>query len=357
MVSAQSAALRLGRQPIFDRENQLLAYELLYRDSSSPDSANFVDGEIATASVLCNALLEIGLGRVTGDKPVFVNFTKSFLTGETPIPLGRERIVVEVLESVEIDESVVAGLRHLSEQGYIIALDDFVYSPKWDACLEIADIVKLDVLAMSEVELRAHVTLLNKYDVALVAEKVEDYQTRQRCMELGFDFFQGYYFAKPDVLEEAKVQASQLAILSTLIAINNPEAEVDDIADAVSQDAILTHKLIRYVNSSAFGLRDKIECPRQVIVYLGKEEVRSIVTMLLITSIANKPPELMKTALIRAKACQNIAVSENKENHESYFTVGLLSMLDALMDRPMSEIMQELPLTVELKNSILNYEG
>ena len=287
-TDTDSQSIRLGRQPIFGRAGQLLGYELLYRDFSRDSSSSYVDGELATAKVLCNALLEIGLDRVIGDSRAFVNCTKSFLSGEKAIPLGLERVVVEVLEDVEVDETVIAGLRRLSEQGCLIALDDFTYSPEWDACLEVADIVKIDVLALDATEVSEQLRHLKKYDVALLAEKVEDYETHQMCMDLGFEMFQGYFYQKPNVIEQRAAQASHTALLNTLAAINEEEAEVTDIADAVSQDAMLTHKLIRYVNSSAFGRRYEVETPSQVIVYLGKQEVRSIVTLLLLTSLEDK---------------------------------------------------------------------
>lgn len=356
-IFSPSLSTRMGRQPIFGRENQLLGYELLYRDFTSKNSAAVVDGDLATASVLSNALLEMGLERVIGDSRAFVNFTKSYLTGVKEIPSGQDRVVIEVLENVDIDESVVEGLQRLSERGYLIALDDFQYSTEWEACLEIADIVKVDVLALSGEEVSEQVRLLKKYGVKLLAEKVEDHETHQMCMELGFEMFQGYYYAKPKLIEGHKTQASHTALLRTLGAVNDEEAEVEDIADAVSQDAMLTHKLIRYVNSSAFGRRYEVESPSQVIVYLGKQEVRSIVTLLLLTSIEDKPSLLMKTALVRAKACQNLAEALGIENNGSYFTAGLLSMLDALLDRPLSSIMKELPLKEELKSAIINHEG
>ena len=356
-LETSSRSIRLGRQPIFGRDNQHLGYELLYRDFSGKNAATIVDGDLATANVLSNALLEMGLESVIGNSRAFVNFTKSYLAGEKEIPLAGEWIVVEVLEDVDIDENVVAGLRKLSEQGYLIALDDFEYSPLWDACLEVADIVKLDVLSLSAAEISEHVEVLKKFDVTLLAEKVENHEVHQLCMDLGFEMFQGYFYAMPNIVEGEKSQVSHAALLNTLAAVNDEEAEVEDIAAAISQDAILTHKLLRYVNSSAFGRRCEVESPSEVIVYLGKQEVRSIVTLLLLTSLEDKPLLLMKTALTRARACQNLAKFQNQENHEIYFMAGLLSMLDALLDKPLSKILQELPIKDELKRAIVAHEG
>ncbi len=357
MNEVSNTLLRLGRQPIFGRKSELLAYELLYRDDSSKDSANIVDGNLATATVLTNALLEMGLDSVAGDARAFVNFPAEYLNGERPVPFGQNKIVIEVLENVVIDERVIDGLWQLAQKGYLIALDDFEYSSEWDACLEIASIVKLDVLALGAAELREQINFLKPYKVTLLAEKVEDHQTHQMCLDLGFELFQGYYYAKPNILEGKKAQASQSALLKTLAAVNDEESEMTDIADAVSQDAVLSHKLLRYVNSSAIGRRYSVDSVDRAIVYLGKQEVRSIATLLLMTSIVDKPLLLVKTALIRAQACQNLAKAWEKTNHQAYFTAGLLSLLDALLDRSMGSIVDELPLNDEVKQAIVNCEG
>ncbi len=357
MDSSNELGLRLGRQPILDRDQRLVGYELLYRDHNGQNAATITDGSQATTTVLANALLEIGLERVVGTGRAFVNFPREFLTGDAPIPLNSDRIVIEVLEDVVVDQLLIDGLQRLSEMGYLIALDDFEYSPAWDPCLELADIVKLEVLGKNEIELFENAELLKSYGVGLLAEKVEDHETFRRCLELGCGMFQGYYFAKPDILEEKRNQASHASLLSTLGAVNDDEADAEDIADAVSKDARLTHKLLRYVNSSALGLRSKVESPNHAIAYLGRDTVRSIATLLLMSSVDDKPPVLLRTALVRGEACRNIARLQGAERPDTYFTAGLLSLLDALLGQPMGQIMEELPLTASLKEAILRHEG
>lgn len=352
-----SITIQVGRQPIFSKTQDLIGYELLYRDSCTRNSANIIDGDAATANVLTNAMLEIGFDHLVGDALAFINFTKPFLDGTTPIPLEPSHIVVEILEDVKIDSQLEAGVWGLSAAGYRIALDDFVYSPQWDQLLEIADIVKLDLLKMPEQDLNDHVQLLREYDVTLLAEKVENHDQFAMCKELGFDLFQGYFFAKPNIIKIKSSKASHGTLLATLAVVNNQESGPEEIDAVASQDAMLVHKFLRYVNSSAFGRRNKVETILQAVVYLGKEKIRAMVNLLLLTSISNKPPILLHTALIRAMACENLAKAMGEEKSDVFFAVGLLSMLDALLDQPLEDIVKELPVPASFRQALLNHQG
>ena len=357
IATTNAELTRVGRQPILGRQHQVVGYELLFRDRLEGRVANVDDGDFATSSVIVNSLVEIGLDRLVGETPAFVNFTKSFLVGELPIPFGVDQVVIEVLESVDVDASVVRGLCELSELGYRIALDDFSYASNWNPCVEIADIVKLDVLAMDRPKLAEQVMLLRNFDCKLLAEKVEDYDTYSFCTDLGFDLFQGYYFAKPSIVQQKRAAASLSARLATLAAVNDPTASADGVARSVASDALLTHKMLRYVNSPTFGLRHQVESIHQAIVYIGRDATKSLATLLLLTSIDNKPPILIRTALIRALACKHFAEEAGADNTDACFTAGLMSMLDALLDQPIASIVAELPITNELKQAIVCYEG
>lgn len=348
---------RVGRQPILGRQHQVVGYELLFRDRLAEHAASFEDGDLATSSVVVNSLVEIGLERLVGEVPAFINFTKSFLVGDLPIPFGVDQVVIEVLESVDVDASVIQGLVDLSEQGYRIALDDFSYTSNWNPCVEVADIIKLDVLAMDRQKLAEQVMLLRNFDCKLVAEKVEDYEMFSYCTDLGFDMYQGYYFAKPSIVEQKRVSASLSALLATLAAVNDPNASSEGVGRAVASDALLTHKMLRYVNSPTFGLRHQVDSIHQAIVYIGRDATKSLATLLLLTSIDNKPPVLIRTALIRAMACKKFAEERGDDNTDAYFTAGLMSMLDALLDQPIEKIVAELPITCELKQAIVAHAG
>lgn len=346
----------LGRQPIVDRQLAIVAYELLYR-SGDVDRAVFDDGDAATSNVLIRSTSDFGLHDIAGTMPVFINFTDKFVRGELPIPFDTGRVVIEVLENVQLDDELVAGLRRLSERGFRIALDDFVYSPAWDDCLEIADIVKLDLTVLEAWQLEEHVHRLRKLGVTLLAEKVETHDQFERCMLLGFDLFQGYFFTKPALLSTRTISPSKLAVLQTLALLNNEQADVIDIESAIAQDAVLAHKIIKYVNSSAYGLTVKIESLRQSIAYLGVRTVRDIATLFLLGSIEDKPTILVQTALIRALACKKLGAALGFAEDGAYFTVGLLSALDALLDRDLAEIVSELPVTDRLKRALTQHHG
>ncbi|MAT71636.1 MAG: EAL domain-containing protein [Planctomycetaceae bacterium] len=355
---ASSNTVSLGRQPILDAKQQVIGYELLCRDAATDmAAANRLKGDAGATDVLVSALVEIGLDSVVGDRLAFVNFSKPFLDGTTDIPHQADQLVVEVPPSVEIDEAVASGIRKLSEQGYRIALSDFVYSPRWDPLLPYADIIKLDVTKLTEKQLRAHVQLLNDNDIAALAVNVETHEQYEMCSELGCALLQGHFFSQPNVVDGKVVRTSYSALIQTLAAVNTLEAGPDEIEAAVSQDPALAHKLMKFVNSSAYGRRSPVDSVQQAIVYLGKETVRRMVNLLLMTSVNDKPTVLTRTALVRATACKNLAHAMGEPNQDAFFTVGLLSLIDAMLDRPLDGIVQELPVTDAFKEALLEHRG
>jgi EAL and modified HD-GYP domain-containing signal transduction protein len=190
----------VGRQAIFNRDLQLVAYELLFRDHPDGNSAAFLDGDQATLHVIENTLYEIGFRNLVGDKPAFINLTRSFLMDESLLRLRKDEVVLEVLEHIDVDEVLLARLRVLSAQGYAIALDDFIYDPKHRPLIELADLVKVDISLISADQLAHHTEELRRYSVKLLAEKIESPEQLAQCRELGFDLYQGYALAEPDTV-------------------------------------------------------------------------------------------------------------------------------------------------------------
>ncbi len=351
-----SHKVTIGRQPILDRRHNVVAYELLYRGAGN-ECAIVDDGDIATCTVLNTALGDIGIDRVAGELPVFVNFTERFLLGDLPIPLGPERVVIEVLEHVNPDDQLVRGLESLSSAGYRIALDDFVYGPQWEACLDVASIVKIDIRAHDEDQLREQVRFLSGRKVVLLAEKVESREEFELCREIGFELFQGYFFLKPTLVEGQAADSNRLALLRVLTALTESDIGAEELELRIAADAILARKLLTYVNSCACGLRSKIDSLRQAIVYLGKSRVQMIATLLFLVSVEGKPHALLQTALIRALACQSLAKSMKSASPDAFFSAGLFSVLDALLDQEMAAAVRAMPFTDELTQALLHHEG
>ncbi|MGM0594334.1 MAG: EAL and HDOD domain-containing protein [Pseudomonadota bacterium] len=347
----------VGRQPIYDRKQQVVAYELLYR-AGNGNFADFVDGDRATIEVLISSVLDIGLKSIVGRRTAFFNLTASFIRGDHPIPLDNQQVVLEILEDIEPDEAVLEGLRELAARRFIIALDDFEYCERFAPMLEIAHIVKLEVMGQSREQLERRIAQLAPYDVKLLAEKVETHEEYALCKELGFDYFQGYFFCKPHIIEGRSLPANRLVILNLLAKLQDPEADMEELEQLIVQDVSLTYRLLRYINSAAFGFGKEIESVHRALVLIGINTIKNWVSLLLMVRIDDKPKELMRTALMRARMCELLALKRGcTVDRDQYFTAGLFSVLDALMDRPMAELLSELPLSGTVKGALLEREG
>jgi len=346
----------IGRQGIFDRNMGILAYELLYR-SSHENSAGVFEGDHATSQVAVNAFLDLGLEHVVGDRLAFVNLTRNFLIGEHPVPFPPERVVLEVLEDIPIDGALVAGVHALADRGYAIALDDCVYSDCLSALLEYATYVKIDIQALGLEQVRRHVEAFRNYPVKLIAEKVETQQEYEICRELGFDYFQGYFLCLPKVLTGQSIPDNKLNILRLLAALQDPGADTAELVRIISQDIGLSYKLLRYINSAFFGLQRRIESIQQALVYIGLDAVRTWSTLLVMRNVHDKPGALASVGLTRARMCELLARARGHEHPQSYFTVGLFSIVDAMMDAPMERILNALPFTPQVTGALLEHQG
>ena len=346
----------IGRQPIYDRKLGVYAYELLFR-AASDNSAKFTDGDQATSDVIVNTFLEIGLDNIVGDRLAFINLTRAFFVGEHTISLPRDRVVLELLEDIEADEEVVSSVKRLSEQGYSIALDDFIYHESLQPLVQLADIVKIDIMAMDRDEVREHVKALRQHPLRLVAEKVETQEEHDYCMELGFDYFQGYFLAQPKVIQGRRLPNNRLAILKLLSRLQDPEISSKQLEELIAQDVAFSYRILRYVNSAAYAPPRKIESIHQAVVRLGLQTIRSWTALLAMSQVDNKPTELVVTAMIRGKMAEQMARALDAEQPDSFFTVGLFSALDALMDNSMEEILTQLPLADHIAQALLHKGG
>lgn len=232
-AKAEIAKSLIGRQPILDRNGRVRAYELLFRGEMATAGGDF-DGNYATASVIANALTEFDFEDVVGPHQAFINFTEELLQNDLALLLPKERVVLEILENVNVTKQLVKAAAALADKGYHIALDDFIFDPKWEPLIVLAGTVKLDVMALSRAELEEHVSTLRRYDVRLLAEKVETAEEHAWLMDLGFDLFQGYYYAKPNTVSRTRIPQNHLAVVRLLAALNQKSSTIDDIEKLVS---------------------------------------------------------------------------------------------------------------------------
>jgi EAL and modified HD-GYP domain-containing signal transduction protein len=357
MSSEVSNSVLLARQPIFDADLNLFAYELLFRSTYENSSGvPMIDGDRATTEVINRTFLELGLEKVLGNKRGFINLTRSFLTGERDLPFDNSQIVLEILEDIEIDDHILKSIIDLKNQGYVIALDDFIFKEELRPAVQAAEIIKIDLLALTEAELIEHVTILQKENVALLAEKVETEQQFELCKKLGFKYFQGYFFCKPTILNDKPLPDNKASALRILSELQKEDIDIDSIEMLISQDASLSYKLLRTLNSAAFGLPRKIESIRQGITMLGPKTIKSWVTIIAYSDAEASTSELLTTALVRAKMSELLAGSFDCIP-DTAFLVGLFSPLDAILQKPMAELLDTIPLNDDVKNALLNGDG
>ncbi|MEA2079314.1 MAG: HDOD domain-containing protein [Pseudomonadota bacterium] len=346
----------IGRQPIYDRKLGVYAYELLFRSEQS-NTADITDGDKATSDVIVNAFLEIGLDNIVNKRLAFINLTRSFFVNHHTISLPKDRVVLELLEDIEADDEVIEGVKRLSDQGYTIALDDFIYRESLKPLVKLAHLIKIDVMSLDKDEVRDHVLALRKYPVKLVAEKVETREDFDYCLELGFDYFQGYVFAQPKVIRGRRLPNNRLAILKLLSRLQDPDITPKQLEDLIAQDVVFSYRILRYVNSAAYSPPRKIESIQQAVVILGLQTIKSWTTLLAMSQVDNKPNELVVTAMVRGKMAEELAKAQKSDRPDSFFTVGLFSALDALMDNTMEEILTQLPLADHISNALLHRQG
>ena len=346
----------VARQPIYDNKNNLVGYELLYR-AGDADVAEFIDGKLASSDVILNSFMHIGLDSLVGSAKAFINTPIELVINESFTPMFENQTVLEILENIEPTDEVVKGVKRLKQQGYEIALDDFEYSPEFDRLLEIADYVKFDVIALDKEAIVNQIKQLKKFNVKLIAEKVETQEMKEFCEEQSFDYFQGFYFCKPQLVKQKHTASNKIVVLNILKQLEDQNYKLDDVEKTLALDAVLTFKLLRYVNSAAFSRRKEIDSIREALMLVGGETVKKWSTLILMTQLAEgKPQALLVTALVRARMCELIANTYNL-NADQMFMVGLLSLIDALMDMPMVDLLDELALSTPTKLALLYKEG
>jgi EAL and modified HD-GYP domain-containing signal transduction protein len=345
----------VARQPIFDRNLKVVAYELLFRDCEQ-NVAAIDQADDATSQVLLTALVELGLDHLVGNQSAFVNFTSSFVLSGHCDALPADRIVLELLEGAEATDALVSALKDLIDSGFRLALDDFVYLAGYDRLLDLASIVKMDLRANQD-DFRAEVDRLKRFPATLLAEKVETPEEFDRCLELGFGLFQGYFFARPRLVTGRRTPSDRLTTLRLIASLNAPDISLKEVESLIVREPVLAQKLLKFINSTHVGLRVPVNSIGMAVALVGPRKLRSWATLLTLGRLTHCPREVLVTANIRAHMCETLAKSVKTGDPDSAFTVGLFSVLDVLAGRPMDEILDELPLSDDVKSALLNRNG
>ncbi|MEM7365105.1 MAG: EAL domain-containing protein [Pseudomonadota bacterium] len=357
-VPAHMHALSVARQPIFDCDQRVYAYELLFRDGVTSAFPN-VSGEQATNSVLMSSYVDIGLEQIAGSSRVFVNFTEETLLSQLPMAFPTDKLVVELLESIEPTDEVIEACRSLRHDGYTLALDDFEYDVRFEPLLSLSSIVKLDFLITPLEQIESMALDFKSRGHALLAEKVETAEQFQWALERGFDYFQGFFFSRPEVIQKNGLKSVKVHLLQLLAEISKPDFDLDAIEALVTKDVSTSYRLLKYVNSAGRRTTSEISTIRHAIMMMGARDLRNFVGMVLTADLAaNKPLELTRLALIRARQLELIGKAcAPGRDHSEFFLLGLFSLLDAMLDVDMDSVLAQLPLSNDLKEALLGSDG
>ncbi|MBZ5501656.1 MAG: EAL domain-containing protein [Acidobacteriia bacterium] len=343
----------LARQPIFNSKLGVYGYELLYRAGAEN---RFFPGQtdVASASAADNLLL-FGLDRLTQGRRAFVNCTRDFLLRDYPALLPKDRVVLEILEDVVIDESLLDACRRLKQAGYLLALDDYQESPDWQRLVSLADFIKVDLLATPPAEQLRLARQFAHHNVRLVAEKVETHEDFQRTLRWGYSFFQGYFFSRPQMVTHHDIPASKMNYLAVLQTVNRSPLDMEQVGQQIKAEASLSYRLLRYLNSPAFFLAAEIHSIPHALALLGERGVRKWVSLVAVACLAEeKPEELILLPLVRARFCEKMARSTGHAGAANdLFLLGLLSAMDAILDMKMEEVVQEVPVGREIREALL----
>ena len=343
----------VARQAILDRRLEVYGYELLFR-SCLNNSFDGDDDNLASAHVISNSFFSIGAEKILGGKRAFINFTRDLLIDEQASILPPHIAIIEVLETVERDAEVVAACRNLKSRGYLLALDDFVVQPS-DPLTDLADIIKVDFRATTRAEQEALMRLYGCRGIRMLAEKVERREEFEWARQIGYSLFQGYFFARPVVFSSREVPGFKLNYLRLLQEMHSSELEYGHVESLIQREMSLSHKLLRYVNSAAFYARNQVQSIRQALVFLGEKEIRKWISLVTLLDLAvDKPSELIVAAILRARFCESLAPCIGLSKRSSdLFLMGMFSLLDAIVDRPLEELLAELHLPDDVRDVLL----
>jgi EAL and modified HD-GYP domain-containing signal transduction protein len=340
--SGDRTLVHVGRQPIYDRAGRLTAYELLFRDNPGADTAARRNAA-ATVRVMVAAFTEFGLDQLVGSRLCFINLTREFVVGELALPFGPTRVVLEILETIDVDDRVVAGVAALAEQGYKIALDDFDHGGH-ERLLPLADYIKIDILGSAPETVADTARWCRVHSRAeLIAERLESDEHLRLALDAGFDLFQGYVLGRPKVMSTVGMSAARISRLRLLSALAVDVVDFDEVVSLISRDPTVTYRLLQATNAAASGVRVRVSSVQEAAVMLGLDKVRHWVTLMLISDLVEASEDQLTATMTRARVCQILAEDLGRAG-DAAFTMGLLSGVADLIGQPASELASQLPL-------------
>jgi c-di-GMP-related signal transduction protein len=349
-------AVHVGRQAVYDRSGDVVAYELLFRDAPDAQRAT-ARGTYATSQVIVAAFTEFGIHDLVGDRTCFVNLTREFLVGDLPLPFGAQQAGLEILADVEVDDEVLAGVAVLDAQGYLITVDAFAAGQGREALLPYASYAKVDLLNADLDDVRAAVEVCRRHPrITLIAQRLETEELLEAARGLGFELFQGNVLGRPHLVTTHVLSPSRLDRLRLLIELASDDVNLERAVVTIERDPAMALRILQGVNAASNGLKREVSSVFEAVVLLGMVQVRRWATLMLAVDVSEGNDEHLTEAVIRARMCQTLAERLGQPGHTA-FTVGLLSAVRDLLDIPAEELTAHLPLTAEVTAAILHQEG
>ncbi len=342
----------IARQGIYDKYGKVVAYELLYRNSLENSFNPLIEDELATYKVIDN-ISAFGLDILTDSKRAFVNFSEALIKKNIATLLPKENVVIEVLETVNPSEEILHKLSFLKDQGYLIALDDVIDIKHLIRFIGVIDIVKVDFILSTSKSRKEIAYVCNKYNITMLAEKIETLDDLNEAKELGCDFFQGYYYSKPSIFLGKDVSIKNTSIFMLLVELVKDDYDIDKVEYVMKTDIALTYKFLKFINSSYFNFLQEIKSIKQAIMLIGREELRKWLSILSVAEMSSVNDGYANSIIIRAKFCEEIAKVVNCKDEASAFMVGLFSNIHLMIEKDINYVVQELPLNTNIKSALL----
>ena len=348
----------MARQPILNRDLKVFGYELLFRNGAE-NYFRPVDGDLATRSLISDVVHLHDIESLSDGRKCFINFTRNALLSELYTMLPPPTTVVEILETVELDAELLVACRRVRNQGYTLALDDYVLEPRFAPLLPLIDLLKVEFPALTDQQHHSVVESARRFGFELLAEKVETPEQYDLARQHGYHYFQGYFFCKPQMLRARRLPQSRLQCLRLLQLIGKPEFDIDGIEDLIRGDLSMTYKLLRYLNSPVLRRQNPVNTVRQAITTLGQQSLLKWVSLIALNEFSGeKPSELMTTCLVRARFCELVGERvHDRTLGADCFMVGMFSLLDAMLDQPMSQLIKDLSFSEAVRDALLRLES
>jgi len=348
----------IARQPILNADQKTVAFELLFRDGENNCFPNIAPDK-ATSKIIVDNQLTFGIDELTGACPAYINFHSGALIGQLPTFLDANKVVIEILEDVNISNELLNACKLLKAKGYTLALDDYDLDAKWDVFLPFIDIIKVDVTEVNIIEVTPFLDKIKNYNITLLAEKVETHQEFEQYKALGFTLFQGYFFAKPEMIKKKNIVASKGHIIDLMEHASSSNFDFDAISNIFSRDLGLTYKLLRFINSPSYGPSKEISSLKHALTYIGELELKKFIALLVLADLnEGKPSEIIRFSLVRAKFCERLAdIRKDLNNPPKAFLTGMLSHIDGVLDQSIIDVMNILPIHCEIKAALVNKDN